>query len=1676
MESSTSISIISCRHSSSSESPSQLPLVSGPSSSSPSSSSFSNEEVMEDTFGVGSLSIVGTGMNVQSTHFVAGTGPLFDFGVCGENGLCGVVGCSVSLSASSLTNTTSTRLSSRFSPSCSFLTQRLIGTSISHSTNHLSGTSGTELNWAGSTLLSNSSFSSCVTNDAPSPITEPPTPSPTSSVKFLSGPQSAQFEILYGNPTGNQVWIESCTFSGLSALFGGAVYIAQTSTAVYLKDTTFRQCTADGGGAILVMFNSPILDTKRSVTLFNCQFYNNTADTNGGHFSSQYTHPNTIAQCTFEDSRSDATPFTQQTPLQIDTAGGVRFDNTTFSANEGSTTGCVIVTRRSNEVSTVLTNLLFLENMSCSTKIEEQCLGPSILSLTTEVKISADEEGFDVELTLEGMFTGTSRKYDVTIEASNGKQFVTEGVSFSSTTSSTLPFRLNRAEGESLSFGTTYKIVEVKKSVSQSARNGFDLDDAEPDWTWWHHMPNVSSDAMVELSFKTPVRPALTQIKADLNTANLNEAIVMLTVDKIWSGDFSLVVTLVGGPSTEITITNILFSTSATPTSSTVSVAVHPSGTLKYGKTYKVKSLSCSGIIVSHSSPTFKVPDAPPRLTSATSTLTGTHKTEVTVLMNGESLPCGKDFTIVVKEMDGTDVKADAAKLSLIGTIGGSYGNTTTCSASVEIYNQSSTLEYSKRYKIVSLEIVGLSCVVDSTVNFTVDDSPGRVEGAETRSVTEGRTEVIVIVNGVNFPSSGSLAMTVKRGSSTIDSKSVQRDSSSQLTVVFDVAESESVTSLAFGADYVVSEVVSEVVGGEVFVNGGVGFSVPSLLKSADAALSLSVLGDVVLTVSAFGFPSSTAFVLTCVRVDGDDNQDGTPFDLASETSETTGATTHTLTATACAMTITFGKRFEITKCEVDNHKTVLDGRILFSVPNLPSLSSANFSFASFANTTVHLALEGSDLPVGETFLVSLDGCEKPIEIEFNSRTHGSSSEEAIGWPDTVKFDTSYPVVSVLRKSSPIFSIPCTGLVLSTGSQPDPLSVFANDSSHQNPKLCGNSARPCSSVDVAWMIVNAYSVQTVVLKIVTKVSLSSSIVIESGQVASFEKHAVSPTLVIPSTASHEDSPGLVSVAGTLTIDKVSIVVQTGDLAFVLFDVNGGGLVLDSVHISGVPSSSDLVDDADELCSWETGLIKLHDATMSTHSCEFSSIGMGEIWMESSNLSLKSTQILSNGPRFTRFPSAQQDVMCKSGNITILPSASDMIDDHWISSLMECSVLLNGSELKSPHFVPSLDVKNSTSTQSKQKDSFSVVLVGSKLIPCGLSLEVSESSSSQSSKANSGPVQIPLSFSSDDSWNETHITLSIPSSSLSSLSSNEKWDACLVYGHDLRTSSFTFLPSLRDRKALTLQKTLPWLIPVIVCSVVVLLAIIFVVLVVLWRRKKNAASKGSSQLLNEKEMDFADEVAKVDVEVAAGSTMDEIRHPEESPLRHANVTNPSPPTDCDVDREGNGRPFVASSVEAMQCEGAFGIVSVDAHDMEKRQGENSTTLNQGERSLSQTTGKGGIEEIRWRAPEQGEKEGEMNESVDGSKVMVFRLGLILYEIETGVVPFGEIDAVSAHRNLAAGIALPLQRVTNPTTRELIEGCLHLQPDLRLSLQQILTKLGEEQTCPDKMELHDPFALF
>ncbi|KAK2963090.1 hypothetical protein BLNAU_2113 [Blattamonas nauphoetae] len=649
---------------------------------------------------------------------------------------------------------------------------------------------------------------------------------------------------------------------------------------------------------------------------------------------------------------------------------------------------------------------------------------------------------------------------------------------------------------------TTYSIVDVTRSRSQSTSNELVFEgETEPDWTWWHHTLSSQADHMIGFPFTTPKGPRLTNVEAELNPSNLNEAIVVLTVDNILAGSFDLTVFDASDEDkTNISIVPFMFDSSSTPTTSSNTVLIHPSGQLSYGKTYAVKSLSSSTLIVFHSSSTFQV---------------------------------------------------------------------------------------------------------------------------------------------------------------------------------------------------------------------------PCLLRAASSSLNLSDFDEVIVSLTAFGLPSSTPITLTFVEVDDDGTPTSSPFTL-TEILSTTEDSSFILTTRVESTKLQHTKRYEITQCDVTGRKVVLDGRVFFRVPARPTLTGVDFSFATTSTTTFHLILEGTDLPVGETFLVSLDGFDDGIEVRFSSISGGSSAELALGWPDTLQFDTAYPLRSVVHKGESGFSFSFTDLTLQTKPRPNPLIVYVTDSANSNPKFCGAVERPCSPLDVSMNLIDGVAAQSATIKLIKKATINNPITVEADHELKIELATLPPpTLLIPSTASLGDSAGLVSVAGTLLLEKVNIDVQIDALSFVLFDVKGGELVMESVHISGVGSSSAVVDGIDGLCSWETGLIKLHDSSAEIENCRMSSIGMGEIWMESSNLSLISTQILSNGARFSLFPSAQQDVMCKSGSISILPSSSDTSEDRWISSTSDCSVVLNGSELESPHFVPSLDVENSNSTLSKKKDSFSVLIVGSKLIPCEL---------------------------------------------------------------------------------------------------------------------------------------------------------------------------------------------------------------------------------------------------------------------------------------------------------------------------------------------------------------------
>ncbi|KAK2952655.1 hypothetical protein BLNAU_12304 [Blattamonas nauphoetae] len=1295
--SSTSISIISCHHTSSSGLSSLLPLVTGPTRSFSSKRENRNEEAREDTFGAGCVSISGNSLSIVSTHFVVGTGPLFDFGRLAEASVDLGVKYVVSLSSSQMVNTTSTRSSSIFVGRRMSLTQRLVGSLVTHSTNHFSGTSGIDLSWEADTLVSNCSFSHIVTNTAPAPVTEPPTPSDATGLHYH------EYDNRHVSHTGQifthkPVWVISCIFNGLSSTaHGGGVQVQNNKGSVVVKHSTFTNCrTTQNGGALSVMFNIESSDAgKHDLTIFGCQFSKNTAGGLGGHILAQCYKSTTIARCTFSDSRSTtSTPLTQNTAMNILFQGPSRIDNCTVSNNEGRASGGMSVWMIVADGNVDLTDVLFMNNI-CTyatesaritdfsiwddtgtftaydcfststlprsgvlktepiphtvTSVLPDLVGPTISKLVVEKQVSSAGTGFVVAVTMEGMFTGTTRKYDVTVKSSTGTTIVAKGVSFGRT-SGTMTIPMSTSSATSLVPSTSYTITEVKTSSSESTSNTFEVgEETEPDWTWWHHTSSSRAGNLIGMPFETPSGPVLTSVSAKLNPSNLNEVILTLTAARVATGPLTLIVCDASDPTeTPITVGTVSFAT--TPLSeveTTVIVSVHPSGLLAYGTTYNVKSIQSPVQVLTFGSVSFTMSAAPARLTGATASLDGLNKTFVTVSMEGEQLPAGKEFSIVVKEMEGDGVKADTTPITLSGTIGGSNGLVTSCSVSVEIYKNTGTVEYGKDYQIVSLTADGKAGVADPTAHFSVPDSPCRIEGTGTPTLNGAQTEVSVVVTGVSF-SSSITAATVQRGSAEISSISLTVDSDTQMTVVFNAGLSETVSVLEYEGEYEIWAITST---SESFINVGVKFTVPmppiitsasteldtsrnthfrvlvagkdlisgsawkmkltgrneeipvtmtgtdkgesewvkaggpneiefdkaytiasltkssnasehivcndmlfttpagptltniaaelnpsnlnsailtitaeriaegdltltvfdaadstqtsialgavsfatsttpisstisvvirpsgklaygktykvktlsspslivshaspsvqipSLIKTVSCSLDLSDTNRINLFISAIGLPPSSSLTLTVVEVDGDNSPQGTPFTIDGVTSLEEGEVTHNLALAASPSTLQQGKRYEVTQSEIPNHKSALDGNLVFTVPNIPVLTAVPFSFASSANNSFFLVLEGTDLPVGETFLVTLNSFPNPIEVTFETTTTGSSVKLPIGESHDLQYSTTYTLVSVIHKGLPLASIPCTGLSFTTGPRPSFMFLFVSSS------------------------------------------------------------------------------------------------------------------------------------------------------------------------------------------------------------------------------------------------------------------------------------------------------------------------------------------------------------------------------------------------------------------------------------------------------------------------------------------------------------------------------------------------------------------------------------------------------------------------------------------------------
>ncbi|KAK2958939.1 hypothetical protein BLNAU_6188 [Blattamonas nauphoetae] len=350
-------------------------------------------------------------------------------------------------------------------------------------------------------------------------------------------------------------------------------------------------------------------------------------------------------------------------------------------------------------------------------------------------------------------------------------------------------------------------------------------------------------------------------------------------------------------------------------------------------------------------------------------------------------------------------------------------------------------------------------------------------------------------------------------------------------------------------------------------------------------------------------------------------------------------------------------------------------------------------------------------------------------------------------------------------------------------------------------------------------------------------------------------------------------------------------------------------------------------------------------------------------------------------------------------------------------------------------------------------------------------------------------------------------------SVSSLSSTAELRCRLVFADSQTTDSFSLTGSSKGNMAQAGVIT-SIVVPIVVVVIVALLLFIIIAVVCRRRKTKKEAKQASHELdtAYEAEIQVKNELFEPEVTIKPifGASKD---HSKQSSLLMVSDDDEHDPTSQKV----GATCFVPIPyVSAIGCEGENGEVSVDSRNtlyrrlhVEKQKDLSKRTIGlqivkglermarerpsseifsklsphwiimnltdniflRVENQLPQPSKEGQTkasesrnnEDRRWNAPEQETKDGENENtkeagSFDEMKATVFRLGLVLWEMETEQVPFGELDAVNASRQIKAGVMPLIHSWEDESLAELVRECLSYSPDERPTLADVESRLS------------------
>ncbi|KAK2950541.1 hypothetical protein BLNAU_14535 [Blattamonas nauphoetae] len=533
------------------------------------------------------------------------------------------------------------------------------------------------------------------------------------------------------------------------------------------------------------------------------------------------------------------------------------------------------------------------------------------------------------------------------------------------------------------------------------------------------------------------------------------------------------------------------------------------------------------------------------------------------------------------------------------------------------------------------------------------------------------------------------------------------------------------------------------------------------------------------------------------------------------------------------------------------------------------------------------------------------------------------------------------------------------------------------------------------------------------------------------------------------------------------------------------------------------------DENKNLCTWGSGAFELKNCNSEVSWTTFSHLRQGAIHATNSNVTFQQSSLTNNGISTGLFPSARQNIRCVGASRIVFetsPVGAGEEKNAWVSGDSECVVEGVVGEERKLFFEPTLDSSSSSSTLNKKEKKYEVSIVGTTLIPCGLSLEVFVNEDSSTKR-----VLLPLSEIASE-WNETSLSLVIPTTRLSSLSNTPQWLGRISFGGQYTTDSFEMKLSAKMARANELKKTLPWLIPLIV--VLSILVVVGIVLVVCCRRRKQKTPTNASEM--EPQLPVEDE------------KMDELIHTPSHPPNSALSTLNSKRISAEDQQTQLPPVSIESSIslpavqyiEALTCAGKLEMALVRKQDtlyarLHTEQGRKMalTTesvrqqLLRGIQNVWETDRQAPIltklsshvvmvdfasnvflninsdatipenaqnkqatllEQKRWSAPELDEETGQNSageqKEIDYSKAAVFSLGLILWELETGLVPFGEVDAMNAQRQLGVGSTLKMEGIKDETMKDAISQCISLNAKDRPTLAELNELINPKKDFP------------